>query len=78
MGLIFVLMRWWLWGQVVVAMGASGGGYGATDKPSPRCFLPKHKNHPMVCPLDHCNGRTKIAHLMPELSAHRDDHFLQT
>ena len=44
MGLIFVLMWWWLLEQVVVAMGASGGGYGATDKPTPRCFLPKHKN----------------------------------
>ena len=28
----------------MVAMGATGGGYGATDKPSPKCFLPKHKN----------------------------------
>ena len=42
--LSFVLKLWRLWGQVAVAMGASGGGYGATDKPTPRCFLPKHKN----------------------------------
>ena len=36
------------------------------------------KNLPMVPPLDHFQGKNKIAHLLPERSAHQDDHFLQT
>ena len=32
----------------------------------------------MVPPLDHFQGKIKIAHLLPEGSAHQDDHFLQT
>ena len=33
------------------------------------------KNHPMVPPLIHFQGKIKIAHLLPEQSARQDDHF---
>ena len=36
------------------------------------------KNHPMVPPLDHFQGKNKSNHLLPERSVHQDDHFLQT
>ena len=36
------------------------------------------KNPQMVPPLDHFQGKIKIVHLLPERSAHQDNHFLQT
>ena len=42
-------------------------------------MLPENKkSHPMVPPLHHFQREKKIAHLLPERSAHRDDHFFQT
>ena len=36
------------------------------------------KNLPMVPPLDHFQGKIKIAHLMPEQSVRQDDRFFTT